>query len=66
MTFVQDNKSSGTMTEDSRTLPATLTQDIKTIGNNLWTSLMLPWQMDFPWLWDDNGALITLDPRHNG
>lgn len=66
MTFVQDNKSSSTLTQDSRTAVASLTQDSKTLSGNLWSSTIYPWQLDFPWLWEGNGQIITLDTRHNG
>jgi hypothetical protein len=65
MTFVQDNKDSSTMTEDTRTSPSSLTQDDKSIGNSLWSSLMATWQLDFPWQWKGNGQIITLDLRSN-
>ena len=64
MMLTQDNKSSSTMTPDNRTSAAMLTQDNKTTAGNLWTSGFFPWQINFPWLWQGNGQIITLDPRH--
>jgi hypothetical protein len=66
MSFVQDSKTTSTLSSDNRTSPAALTQDSKTTGGNLWSSSLFPWQMDFPWLWQGNGQLLTLDTRHNG
>jgi hypothetical protein len=66
MSFVQNTKSTSTLSANARTSDASLNQNNKTIGNNLWTSAMFPWQMTFPWMWDDNGQLITMQTRTNG
>lgn len=63
MSFIQDSKTSSTLTQDNRTSVGTLTQDSKATGGNLWSSTIFPWQLDFPWLWQGNGQIINMDDR---
>lgn len=63
MSLTQDNRTATTLTADSRTAVASITQDSKATSGNLWSSTMFPWLMDFPWLWTGNGQLIDLDDR---
>jgi hypothetical protein len=61
--LTQDNKSSPVLTQENRTAVGTLTQDSKTTSGYLWSSTIFPWQLDFPWLWENNGSLLTLETR---
>lgn len=63
-TLVQDNKTSNSLTQDSRTAVTSLTQDSKTTSGNLWSAAVFPWTLDFPWQWSGNGQILTLDTRH--
>ncbi len=64
MTFIQDTKSTSTLTQDTRTAVGTLSQDDKTSSGSLWSASIQPWLQDFPWLWAGNGQIINLDTRN--
>mgnify|MGYP003578978615 CR=1 FL=1 len=61
--ITQDNKASSTLTLDNRTAQASLSQDSKTTAGALWSAGIFPWTLDFPWLWENNGAIINMDDR---
>lgn len=62
-TITQDNKTTTTLTAESRTAVGTITQNARTTSGNLWSSTIFPWTLNFPWQWVGNGQVITLDAR---
>lgn len=61
-TLTQDNKSVSTLTLDDRST-SSITQDNKTTAGSLWGTVY-PWTLDFPWMWEGNGQVLTLDNRN--
>lgn len=61
--ITQDTKTITSLTQENRTGVASLSQDNKTTSGGLWSATILPWALDYPWLWAGNGLGLTLDIR---
>lgn len=65
MTFTQDNRNNSTITQDSRTAVASLSQDSKTTTGTVWLATIYPWiSTYYPWVLKGNGQQLNLDSRN--